>query len=339
MKRNLVKAILYVLGILAIVLIIINTDWKEVYVHIRSLPLKFILLLLLAQCITIFLLALQWKSMAFRVKKEVSFLDILMMNAKGSVVDAITPGVKAGGELARVYELRKRLQIDVGKATIIVGLQKTLSLLGFLFLTLFSLIWFSFTMSIKYRHYLYVLAAVIAVFSIFLGAIILFSLRPDVVIKLLSKLLSKTKLMDRIDKTLRDYSSIIKDLLRDKRKFFLQMMLALFIWVFYAFKLFLVMKGLAIEMDFISIAAITFLTYIMGMVPILPGSIGSFESFMLVLLAIKGISMEMGLSVAFIFRFVTFWFEFAISGIILMLDNIFTFVRSRKGDRNVEVRT
>ena len=159
------------------------------------------------------------------------------------------------------------------------------------------------------------------------------------VIKLLSKLLSKTKLMDRIDKTLRDYSSIIKDLLRDKRKFFLQMMLALFIWVFYAFKLFLVMKGLAIEMDFISIAAITFLTYIMGMVPILPGSIGSFESFMLVLLAIKGISMEMGLSVAFIFRFVTFWFEFAISGIILMLDNIFAFVRSRKGDRNVEVRT
>ena len=65
MKKNLVKAILYVLGILAIVLIIINTDWKEVYVHIRSLPLKFILLLLLAQCITIFLLTLQWKSMAF----------------------------------------------------------------------------------------------------------------------------------------------------------------------------------------------------------------------------------------------------------------------------------
>ena len=45
--------------------------------------------------------------MALRVKQNVSFLDMLMMNAKGNVVDAITPGVKAGGELARVYELKK----------------------------------------------------------------------------------------------------------------------------------------------------------------------------------------------------------------------------------------
>lgn len=339
MKKNLVKGILYVLGIIAIVLIVVNTDLKEVFVHIRSLPPKSIVLLLLSQCFTIFLLALQWKSMALRVKKNVSFFDALMMNAKGSVVDAITPGVKAGGELARVYELRKRLKIDFGKATIIVGLQKTLSLFSFLFLTLFSLIWFSFNMSIKYRHYLYAFAGVIAIFAIFLTALILFSLSPDMLIKTLNRFLSRTKLMVRIDKTLRDYSGIIRDLLRDKKKFFSQLLLALFIWVFYAFKLYLVMRGLAIDMDFISIAAITFLTYIMGMIPILPGSIGSFESSMLVLLAIKGIPMEMGLSVAFIFRFATFWFEFIISGAILMLDNIFSYVRGRKGDKNVEVTT
>lgn len=339
MKKNLVKGILYVLGIIAIVLIVVNTDWKEVSVHIRSLPPKSIVLLLLSQCFTIFLLALQWRSMALRVKEDVSFLDILLMNAKGSVVDAITPGVKAGGELARIYELRKRLQIDFGKATIVVGLQKTLSLLSFLFLTLFNLIWFTFNISVKHRHYIYTFAVVIAIFSIFLGALILLSLSPDRVIKFLSRFLSKTKLMGKIDKTLREYSGIIRDLLKDKKKFSIQMMLALFIWSFYAFKLFLVMKGLAIEMDLISTAAITFLTYIMGMIPILPGSIGSFESSMLVLLAIKGIPMEIGLSVAFIFRFATFWFEFAISGIILMLDNIVVFVRGRKGDKNVEVRT
>ncbi|NLN40606.1 MAG: flippase-like domain-containing protein, partial [Clostridiales bacterium] len=307
MKKNLIKGILYVLGIIAVVFIVVDTNWKEVSVHISSLPLRFIGLLLLAQCFTIFLLALQWRSMALRVKKDVYFLDILKMNAKGSVVDAITPGVKAGGEVARVYELRKRLQIDFGKATIVVGLQKTLSLLSFLFLTLFSLIWFSFNMSIKYRHYLHIFVVGIAIFAIFLGALILFSLRPEMLIKLLNSFFSKTRLMGKIDKTLRDYNNTIRALLRDKRKFSIQMVLALFIWIFYAIKLFVVMKGLDIEMDFISIAAITFLTYIMGMIPILPGSIGSFESSMLVLLAIKGISIEMGLSIAFIFRFVTFW--------------------------------
>ncbi|MFY9279586.1 MAG: lysylphosphatidylglycerol synthase transmembrane domain-containing protein [Caldicoprobacterales bacterium] len=338
MKEKHFKGFLYALGAIAVVLIIIKTDWKEVADHIKSLSPKTIALLLLAQCITKLLLALQWRSMALRVKQNVSFLDMLMMNAKGNVVDAITPGVKAGGELARVYELKKRLRIDFGKAIIIIGLQKTLSLLSFIFLTLLSLIWFSFTMSIKYRHYLYVFSLVLVMFVVFLGIIILFSFKPALVNKLLRKFLGKTRLMDKIDKTLIDYSSIIRDFLRDKRKFSFQMFLALFIWIFYAFKLLLVLRGLAIKMDYISIGAITFLTYIMGMVPMLPGSVGSFEGSMLILLIIRGISMEMGLTVAFIFRFVTFWFEFVISGFILMLDNVFALARDRKGDNNVEVR-
>lgn len=98
----------------------------------------------------------------------------------------------------------------------------------------------------------------------------------------------------------------------------------------------LVMKGFAIEMDYLSIAAITFLSYIMGMIPILPGSIGSFEGAMLVLLAIRGVSMEVGVSIAFVFRFTTFWFEFLVSCLILALNSVLGFIR--KGDKNAEVR-
>lgn len=336
MKKNLIKGALYVLAAIALGYIIITTDWRDVYIHIRSISPNIIVLLLLSQCLTMLLLALQWRSMALRVKRGVSYRDILMVNAKGNIVDSITPGVKAGGELARVYELRKRLSIDFGEATIIVGLQKTLSLISFLFLTLLSLLWFSFKMGTQFRYHLYIFSAVIAVFSIFMGALILFSLKPDFIIRLLNKIFGKYQFMPKIDKTLKDYSSIIKDLLKDKKKLLAQMLLAIFIWCFYAFKLLLVMKGFAIEMDYMSVAAITFLTYIAGMVPMLPGSIGSFESSMLILLAIRGIPMEIGLSVAFIFRFITFWFEFILSFFILGLDNILVY--TRKGDNNVGVK-
>lgn len=336
MKKKLIRSILYLLGAVALGLIVINTDWKEVLVHLSSISPNVIALLLLFQCITIILLALQWKSVALRVKKDVSFIDVLMVNAKGSVVDAITPGVKTGGELARVYELRKRLKIEFGNATIIVGLQKSLSLLAFLFLTLSSLIWFSFTISSKYRHYLYVFSIVIAIFSVLLALLILFSLKPDRMLRLLNRLLGRYEFMHKIDKILRDYSSIIRSLLKDKKRFFPQMLLAIFIWMFYAFKLMLVMKGFAIEMDYLSIAAITFLSYIMGMIPILPGSIGSFEGAMLALLATRGVSMEVGISIAFVFRFATFWFEFLLSCFILALNSAFGVLR--KGDKNAEVR-
>ncbi|NLI61536.1 MAG: flippase-like domain-containing protein [Clostridiales bacterium] len=336
MKKKLIKSFLYLLAVIAFAFIMIKTDWKEVYLHIRSISPKIIVLLLLSQCFTILLLSLQWRSMSLKVKQGVSFWDILMVNAKGNIVDAITPGVKAGGELARVYELRKRLKIKFGHATIIVGLQKTMSLLSFLFMTLSSLIWFSLTISNQYKKYLYVFSFVIAIFAILLAFLVLFSLNPTSIIKPLKKMFSASKIMPKIDRALREYSKIVRSLLQDKRKFFSQMILALFIWVFYSFKLLLVMKGLAIDMDLISIAAITFLTYIMGMIPILPGSIGSFEGSMLVLLGIKGVPMEVGLSVAFIFRFITFWFEFIISCFIVLLDKVLLF--PRKGDENFEVR-
>lgn len=209
MDKKLIKYILYLIGVIIVGFIIINTDWKKVYIHIRSISLKSIILLLLFQYITILLLTLQWKSMALNVKEGVSFLDILMVNVKGNIVDAITPGVKAGGELARIYELRKRLNIDLGNATIIVGLQKTISILSFLFLTLLSLIWFNFTMAMD-RQYLYIFLIAIALFSIFLGLLLLFSLRPYGLIKVLYKILGKSRFIEKIENTIKEYSNIIK---------------------------------------------------------------------------------------------------------------------------------
>ncbi|NLW22888.1 MAG: flippase-like domain-containing protein [Tissierellia bacterium] len=333
MDKKLIKYILYLIGVIIVGFIIINTDWKKVYIHIRSISLKSIILLLLFQYITILLLTLQWKSMALNVKEGVSFLDILMVNVKGNIVDAITPGVKAGGELARIYELRKRLNIDLGNATIIVGLQKTISILSFLFLTLLSLIWFNFTMAMD-RQYLYIFLIVIALFSIFLGLLLLFSLRPYGLIKVLYKILGKSRFIEKIENTIKEYSNIIKKLWSEKKRLLNQMLLAIFIWSFYAFKLMLLVREFHVSMDYMSIAAITFLSYVIGMLPLLPGSIGSFESAMVALLSIRGVSMEMGISIAFIFRFVTFWFEFIISCFILLLDILF----ARKGEKNVGIK-
>lgn len=336
MKNKLIKGLLYILGALAIGYIIINTNWKEVWFHISSISPKIMILLLLFQCITLLLLSIQWRAMALRVKKDVAFLDVLMVNVKGNIVDAITPGVKTGGELARVYELKKRLNIELGDATIIIGLQKTISLFSFLLLTLFSLICFSFSIGKQYRSYLYIFSLVIGIFAIVLAILIIFSFKPNMMIKMLNKALGKYKFMDKVEKTLLDYSTIIKGLLKDKKKFTLQLLLAIFIWLFYAFKLLFVMKGFAVEIDYISIAAITFLSYIIGMLPLLPGSIGSFEGSMLLLLAIKGVPIEIGLSISFVFRFVTFWFEFLISFIILLLNNIILFLK--KGEKSVGIK-
>lgn len=333
MKKNLAKGILYGLGAVMLGYIVVSSDWTEIVSHLKATPLKAIMLLLIFQCITMLLINIQWKSLASKVSDHISFLDIVLMNAQGSILDSLTPGVKMGGELGRILALKSK--VGAADAAIVVGLQKTFSLLSFLLLTLGSLIWFSLNLGRDHRYYLYLFTAAITALTVILAALILFSIKPDKISGLLGKIFRGSKIKTKIDEALRKYSDSLTGLFTDKRLFISQMLLGTFIWSFYVFKLLVLVKSYNIEIDYISAAAITFLSYVMGMIPLLPGGIGSFESCMILLMKIYGLPMEVGATIAIVFRFATFWFEFILSGLILIAANIPII---GKGDKDAKVQ-
>lgn len=336
MLKNLLRKILYIIGTLIILFIFISSDWKEIFLNIKSISVKNILVLLFLQIVTIFFVNLQWKFIASWIKTDISFLDILRVNLKGSILDAITPGVKIGGELGRIYELKNNLNLDVSCATAIVALQKTVSLLGFAFLSLISLICFSFNIDMEYRHYLRIFSIVILVFFILLMGSVLIFINPNIFIKLSNQKSLNNRFLEKINKSLVEYGDALTKILKNKNIFFKQLLLSVVIWSIFPFKMLLVIRGFNISLEFLSVVAITYLTYMMGMIPLLPGSIGSFESSMLFLLSIEGVPVELGMSISLVFRFVTFWFEFLLSLIILVLDKIN--LCFRKGDKDFKIK-
>lgn len=335
MKKDVIKRILYILGALMLGYIVVSSDWIKIWGHLKSTPLRAIMLLMYFQCITMLLINIQWKSLAGEIRDNISFIDIVLMNAKGNIVDSLTPGVKMGGEVGRIIALKNRAKISLADAAMIVGLQKTVSLLSFLLLTLVSLIWFSLNLGRDYKYHIYLFAGGTAVFFVILVALILFSLKPNTIIKVLEKIIKSSKTKEKIRNTLKKYSQKLRGLFKNKRLFFSQMALGIFIWSFYAFKLQVLMKSFNIHLDYISVAAITFIAYVMGMIPLLPGGIGSFESCMILLLKMTGIALEMAAVIAIVFRTITFWFEFILSGLILILANMAIFSR---GDNNVKIQ-
>ena len=56
---------------------------------------------------------------------------------------------------------------------------------------------------------------------------------------------------------------------------------------------------------------------------------------MILLLKMTGIALEMAAVIAIVFRTITFWFEFILSGLILILANMAIFSR---GDNNVKIQ-
>ena len=334
-KDAVVKIMFYVVGVLMLGYIAASSDWMEIWSHLKSAPFGAIMLLMFFQCITTLLINIQWKSLADEVCNDISFSDVVLMNCMGNIVDSLTPGVKMGGELGRIFALKNRAKTGFADAAMIVGLQKTFSLFSFLLLTLGSLIWFSLTLSSRYKHYLYLFTLAIIVFFVVFTALILFSLKPNTIINILGKISKGSKIMSQIDETLKKYSHILARIFRNRRLFFSQMLLGIFIWSFYAFKLQVLINSFGIHADYISVAAITFISYVMGMIPLLPGGIGSFESCMTLLLNMAGTSMEMAAAIALVFRFVTFWFEVILSGLIIIIANIPIISR---GDRSAKIQ-
>lgn len=57
---------------------------------------------------------------------------MLYVNARGSIIDSITPGVKVGGELTRAVLLKNELNYSTQEAATLVSIQKWLVFQAFL---------------------------------------------------------------------------------------------------------------------------------------------------------------------------------------------------------------
>lgn len=322
MKKKIFKGALFFLGIIIIIFLLIGADFREVIKNIRSIPIGYLVIASALQIVTMVLLAIQWKAIVGWTNKKLAFKDVFLVNIKGNIVDFITPGVKVGGELARIYELRKTLDLDTANASIIVGLQKTISLLSFSFLSLISLIWFNLTLGSKYRHYSYLFSSAVTILILLLALLIIICLKPELINHIINRIPVRPGLKAKLLSYTEEYYRILLDLLSDRKGFAGQLLLGVLIWGLFAFKMLLIVTAFKIKINIITIGAITYLTYIVGMIPLLPGSIGSFEASMVALLATQNIPLDMAISISIIFRFITFWFEFLLSLLIYIIERL-----------------
>ena len=232
---------------------------------------------------------------------------MIFINSQGSVIEAITPGAKIGGEVTRAVYLSKMLPCLSEEAGSVVALQKLFSLSAFFLINLFSVLYLAdrvpFLQPLYIRALIYgILLALLALFAVVL-------LAPKKAQKLLQRQkpseLKFAKWMQTFLSTLLNHTSALKG--RRNESVF-QFALSAFIWLLYPMKMYLLASAFSAEINPVYICAITFVSYMVAMIPIFPGGLGSFEAMMSALLLIVGLSAGESSAIAVVFRFVTFWF-------------------------------
>ncbi|MDO5707266.1 MAG: lysylphosphatidylglycerol synthase transmembrane domain-containing protein [Andreesenia angusta] len=321
LKENIKKIVYFILFILFIYLLK-TIDFKETFESLKSMNVKYLCLALFFQIITIILVNIQWKSIGRWTGRKIRFMDIFKINCIGNIVDSLTPGVKVGGELARIYRMETILKINRTEAIAITGVQKSVSLFSFLILTILSSLFLFIDKWNKLETFRSIMILSIFISILFLFITILIFFRPNLSIKYVKRFIKSEKMKKNIENSIKNYMNISKNIINNRSLLFNQIVLGFVIWLLFAFKLYIVLIGFGININFIDIFPITYITYAIGMIPLLPGSIGSFEASMTFLLKLSSVLVYQGFMISIVFRFITFWFEFIISGLYLLLDKL-----------------
>ena len=305
-------------------------DAPQLLAVISTLKPRYIILGCGLQLLTIAMINYQWHQIARRQGLKIKFFQLLHINLVGTFWETITPAVKAGGEAAKIYLLSSRPGVGLGRATALTLIQKTFSLSAFLLVNLAGLIYWRLQADLSPQY----MSAMTAGIMVLLLMVLLLA---GVVFFPASARILPGK-YGRSDKVSGFWAEI--QLARKSTRFqpgfvLRQFLWSVLIWVLFALKAYLLAWALDIDVGLIAAAVLTCFTYMAGLLPLLPGGLGTFEGTMMLLGMSLGIAAPLGLAWALALRLVTFWFVFLLSALYLALSQVYTiFIRAnRPADR------
>lgn len=273
-----------------------------------------------------FIINVQWCRLALYMGEKVALKDIIHVNLIGTFVESITPSNKAGGEVTKGFLLKSKLGLSTDKAAALVVLQKTISITVFIFLNIMAIIWFIFTVEVE-NLYVQVLTIAFGVGIISIILIAISILYTEKLLYILFKIPIAEKTKIKIRESIFFTKENLINILKNKKAFKEQIILSLIIWLLFPVKAYLIAQALSLNINFISIGMVTYLTYMVGMLPLLPGGIGTVEGSTVFFLLPLGIGVSNSISMALILRFVTFWFVFFLSAIYVCFQEIVNVIK------------
>jgi|LSQX01.2.fsa_nt_gb uncharacterized protein (TIRG00374 family) len=312
---------------LLLVWLLLKTDLKGILAAAGQIPVGLLLTLAGMQILTQLLLNFQWYRLCQVFGWPVSFLKLLVANSYGAVADAITPGEKVGGELVRLVQIRKFLGYSTGEAAILLAIQKALSLSALVLLNLLVVA----TMA---RHVSFLQAWPVRLFFLLLliavGAFLFFLLfRTGALSRRLARVKTSRKWFLAFANWVEEFARQTETIRQKRGECLFQLALAVLIWAIFPLKLVLLILPHTGSIPTLVLFGTAFLSYFAGMIPLLPGGLGTFEAAMSGILNAYGLALNQAVAVTVVFRFITFWFVLLLSLLVIGGYRVFLFAQRR----------
>ncbi len=298
------KTVLGMVGVILLMIFAFREGWAEIVSAWGQVPFLWLLIILSLQVFTLLLGAYQWRHLLADREKSPTLREVFSINLVGSFVESVTPSVKLGGEGVKIFLLRQKTGRTYADLTGVLLVHKFVSLLPFLFIL--GLVLLAGVLNYSIPTFLY---------WSFLSPVVLLLVFSWLLFKKWNQDVSETRF--EVFGKIRDFIWRMIGSVRERREqvSFLRMFaISILIWSLYPVKVFFLSRLLNMEIDFLLVSTATFLAYLISMLPLSPGGIGTYEGTLAFILNLNGIPFVEGLGLVLLSRIITFWIPLIWSG-------------------------
>ena len=291
------------LGLVTIGLLIWWLGWDQIWSALRVANPRVLLLLCLLQAVTLLACAGQLWYVLRCSGISLPFSAVFSIYMAGGFVESVTPALKFGGEGVKIYLLRQQTRAEYQH---LMGAFLTYK---FLSIVPFSILFVS--AGLLYVHPLVDLSVPVIGLPSLVGGLGCWALlRPQ------RPSSAKPSPVTKLGEARRFIGGALAYAGQtvNGRRMAVMLLVWTGIWMLYPVKLAIVGLGLGLRLPVIPLAAGLYSSYLISMLPLAPGGLGSFEGTLVLFLGGLAVAPQRALAMVLMLRSVTYWFPLLPTG-------------------------
>uniref|UniRef100_A9A9D8 Lysylphosphatidylglycerol synthase-like protein n=1 Tax=Methanococcus maripaludis (strain C6 / ATCC BAA-1332) TaxID=444158 RepID=A9A9D8_METM6 len=282
--RLLRNIVVYGLGVSIISFIIYKIGIFEVYAVLASAHVEIYLLAVFIYLVTLYVLSMRWNYLLKLNGYSAGSKNLLLLITMGQFINNVTPSMKGGSEPFRAYYLSKLEKIPYHVSFSAVVIERILDSIIFLIFSFFVIIYFALSGVVYTQAFVlaWFLVMTLTVTIIYLAMHKEWAFKITLQIaKIVTKFSSKTLNEQKIKDTINKFQKTMIFFKGNRKGMLTSLIISSVWWILDIFRIYVLFIAISTHVAFISVASTYLVALLVGILPTLPGGLGTSDTAMI----------------------------------------------------------
>ena len=317
--------ILLLVGILVLAGMVIFIGPDQIIEALNNANKDYVILAIIMEFIIIGLWNTRWSLICKSLNIPHKQFTLFAMTIVGLAINDLTPSGRSGGEPVRAYLLSKNSNEHFKTTFASVMGDKLLDTFPFMVLAIFSIAYIMIYLHLGTTLFMLLLISLV-LFVLALLFIIYVCLNEEFGIKSVHWVFRQLRRFvnrdfDKYEDTaltsLLGFQSSLRILMQDRKLMIITTIISFVVWFLELVRVYVVFLAFGVHVSLGMVASVFLVSSLIGIIPILPGGLGSIDGVMILLYSMAGIPAGISTAATLVERMISLWMVIIIGVIIL----------------------